>query len=85
MDRKTEQSFNFKTDYLFCGTNVDLEDQKRGLGDVFRVTTLENKHTVLQTRFERKEEWAEGRNFIGQYCESIFVFLETYLPYLYVS
>jgi len=36
-----------------------------------RVTTLESKHTVLQTCFERKEDWAEGRNFIGQYCETI--------------
>lgn len=59
MDRKTEESFNFKTDCFFCGTNVDLEDQERGLGDVFRVTTLETKHTVLQTCFERKDEWAE--------------------------
>lgn len=59
LDRKTEQSFNFKTDCFFCGTNVDLEDQKRRQGDVFRVTTLETKHTVLQTCFERKEEWAE--------------------------
>ena len=74
LDRKTELSFNFKTDCFFCGTNVDLEDQKRRLGDVFRVTTLESKHTVLQTCFERKEEWAEGRNFVGQYCESILYF-----------
>ena len=74
LDRKTEQSFNFKTECFFCGTNVDLEDQKRRLGDVFRVTTLEGKHTVLQTCFERKEEWAEGRNFVGQYCESILYF-----------
>ena len=59
LDRKTEQSFNFKTDCFFCGTNVDLEDQKRRQGDVFRVTTLETKHTVLQTCFERKDEWAE--------------------------
>ena len=55
LDRKTEQSFNFKTDCFFCGTNVDLEDQKRRKGDVFRVTTLETKHTVLQTCFERKD------------------------------
>ena len=26
---------------------------------MFRVTTLETKHTVLQTCFERKDEWAE--------------------------
>ena len=55
LDRKTEQSFNFKTDCFFCGTNVDLEDQKRRKGDVFRVTKLETKHTVLQTCFERKD------------------------------
>ena len=55
LDPKTEQSFNFKTDCFFCGTNVDLEDQKRRKGDVFRVTTLETKHTVLQTCFERKD------------------------------
>ena len=54
LDRKTEQSFNFKTDCFFCGTNVDLEDQKRRKGDVFRATTLETKHAVLQTCFERK-------------------------------
>ncbi|CAH3027671.1 unnamed protein product, partial [Porites evermanni] len=45
--QRTEQSFNFKTDCFSCGTNV------------FRVTTLETKHTVLQTCFERKDEWAE--------------------------
>ena len=55
LDRKTEQSFNFKTDCFFCGTNVDLEDQKRRKGDVFRATTLETKHTVLQTCFERND------------------------------
>ena len=54
LDRKTEQSFNFKTDCFFCGTNVDLEDQKRRKGNVLRVTTLETKHIVLQTCFERK-------------------------------
>ena len=59
LDRKTEQSFDFKTDCFSCRTNVDLEDQKRRQGDVFRVTTLETKHTVLQTFFERKDEWAE--------------------------
>ena len=59
LDRKTEQSFDFKTDCFSCRTNVDLEDQKRRQGDVFRVTTLETKHTVLQTCFERKDEWAE--------------------------
>ena len=32
LDRKTEQSFTFKTDCFFCGTNVDLEDQKRRQG-----------------------------------------------------
>ena len=58
-DRKIEQSFNIKTDCFFCGTNVDLEDQKRRQGDVFRMTTLETNHTVLQTCFERKDEWAE--------------------------
>ena len=26
---------------------------------MFRVTTLETKHTMLQTCFERKDEWAE--------------------------
>ena len=55
LDHKIEQSFNFKTDCFFCGTNVDLEDQKRRQGDAFRVTTLETKHTVLQTCFERKD------------------------------
>jgi len=59
LDRKTEQYFNFKTDCFFCGTNVDLEDQKRRRGDVFRVTTLKTKHTMLQTCFERKDKWAE--------------------------
>ena len=51
LDRKTEQSFNFKTDCFFCATKVDLENQKIRKGDVFRVTTLETKHTVL-TCFE---------------------------------
>ena len=55
LDLKTEQSFNFKTDCFFCGTNVDLEDQKRTKGDVLRVKTLETKHTVSQTCFERKD------------------------------
>jgi len=36
LDRKTEQSLNFKRDCFFGGTNVDLEDQKRRLGDVFK-------------------------------------------------
>ena len=59
LDRKTKQSFNFKTDCFFCRTKVDLEDQKRRQGDVFRVTTLQAERTVLQTCFERKDEWAE--------------------------
>ena len=43
------------TFFFFCGTNVDLEDQKRRKVDVFRVTTLETKHTVLRICFERKD------------------------------
>ena len=46
-DRKTEKSFNFKTDCLFCETKVDFEEpEKRRQGGVFRVTTLETKDTV---------------------------------------
>ena len=59
LDRKTEQSFNFKTDCFFCGTKVDFEEQKKKQGDVFKVTTIETKDTVLQTCSERRDEWAE--------------------------
>ena len=60
LDHKTEQSFNFKTDCFFCGTNVDLEDQKRRLGDVFRVTIYCEsvlyfwKHIFLICMFEKE-------------------------------
>ena len=58
LDRKTGQSISFKTDCFYCGTNITEEEKKR-LGDVFRLTTLERKDTVLQTCSERGDAWAE--------------------------
>ena len=48
----SRRSLDRKTDCFFCRTNVDLQGQKRRKGDVFRVKTLETKHTVLQTCFQ---------------------------------
>ena len=59
LDRKTEHSFSFKTDCFFCGTRIDFEEQKKRPGDVFRVTTLETKDTVLEICSEREDLWAE--------------------------
>ena len=59
LDRKTEHSFSFKTDCFFCGTRIDFEEQKKRPGDVFRVTTLETKDTVLEICSERDDLWAE--------------------------
>ena len=47
LDRKTEQSFNFKTDCFFCGTNVDLEDHQR---QITRSSVVPKLLPLLQSR-----------------------------------
>ena len=59
LDRKTEKFFSFKNDCFYCGNKIDFEEQKRKPGEVFRVTTLETRDTVLETCSERGDSWAE--------------------------
>ena len=55
-----EESFSFSTDCLFCGTPVKLEEQKKRCLDIFPVTTLSTKDTILATCQERGDNWANS-------------------------
>ncbi|KAL9955967.1 hypothetical protein ACROYT_G037376 [Oculina patagonica] len=53
LDRKSEKFFSFNTDCFYCGNEIDFEEQKKKPGEVFRVTTLETRVTVLEACSER--------------------------------
>lgn len=59
LTRKAEHCFSFKTDCVFCGTKVEFGGQRKRSGEVFRVTTVETKDTILGICSERGDAWAE--------------------------
>ena len=59
LTRKAEQGFSFRTDCFFCGTKFGLNSEREGLGEAFRVTTIETKDTILKIFSERNDEWSE--------------------------
>ena len=56
--RSTEKGFSFNRDCFFCGTLVSDGEQKKK-GDVFKVTTLDMKDTIMATCSERRDAWSE--------------------------
>ncbi|KAL9988004.1 hypothetical protein ACROYT_G002397 [Oculina patagonica] len=50
---------HFNTDCFYCGNEIDFEEQKKKPGEVFRVTTLKTRETVLEACSERRDFWAE--------------------------
>ena len=59
LTRQAEQCFSFKTDCFFCGTKVEFGEQRKRLGEAFRVTTIEMKDTLLKICSEREDEWSD--------------------------
>lgn len=56
--RSTEKSFSFTNDCSFCGTPVSSGEQRRK-SDVFKVTTIDMKDTIMATCSERQDAWSE--------------------------
>ena len=56
--RSAEQTFNFQSDCLFCGTNVDFDSRKQQ-GDVHCVTLTECKDSLLQKCSTRSDAWGD--------------------------
>ena len=50
--RSMEKSFSFNRDCLFCGTPISSGEQRKK-GDVFKVTTIDMKDTIMVTCSER--------------------------------
>lgn len=78
LDRKTEQSFNFKSNCFFCGTKVDFEEQMRRQVGVFKVTTLETKDTVTLPVLKGKtsgRKWYEPEYYMFMICQRPMLFI----------
>lgn len=58
--RSSEELFNFSTNCLFCGTEVNFEEQRKKCLDIFPVTTMNAKATLLATCQERQDTWADS-------------------------
>ena len=56
--RSTEKSFDFNGDCFLCGTPVDGGEQRKKV-DVFKVTTIEMKDTILAICSERRDAWSD--------------------------
>jgi hypothetical protein len=51
--------FNFKKDCLFCGTEIDQEQEQKRARVVCTVTTMDMQETILNECEARGDEWAE--------------------------
>lgn len=57
--RSANFTFEFSKDCFFCGTSISNES-KRKCSDIFEVTTLELKETILGICDNRKDDWANA-------------------------